>query len=124
MAKIRYLVTCIQDWSDGSVRRKVDPNLYMVVNGRTFKIRPESSGPNEVSYLGTNRVTSISLNKIPTHPYSPSITTHWFEYNGPTHDAEGKKLDTAQLLVWKYTVNGAFVPDFVFKEVRLKRLTY
>jgi hypothetical protein len=122
MAKIRYLVTCIQDWSDESVRRKVDPNLYMVVNGRAFKIRLELPGYNQV--LSTDRVTSIPLYKIPTHPYSPSITTHWFEYSGPTHDAEGKKLDTAQLLVWKYTVNGAFVPDFVFKEVSLKRLTY
>lgn len=136
MAKRRYLVTIIRDFisgdydyaldENGSNRDQFDHNLYMVVNGRGFKIRPESCESNEVSYLGTNRVESIPLHKIPVHQPSPStsIVTNWFEYNGPTHDAEGKNLDTAQLLVWKYTINGAFVPDFVFKEVRLKRLTH
>ncbi len=131
MGKKRYLVTIISDFisgeydyaldEDGNNRTNFDRNRYMVVNGRGFKIRSESCGPNQVTYLGRNRVELIPLHKIPVHKHSPStsIVTHWFEYNGLTHDSEGRELDTALLLVLRYSIN-IYLEEV--KDVWLRRL--
>jgi len=134
MAKLRYLGTVISDFITGQEydyaldnnernRDNFDHNLYIVVNGRAFKVRPESCGPNEVSYLGTNRVDNIPIHRIPIHQPSPStsIVANWFEYNGPTHDEDGVSLDTIKLLVYRYAL-GVHVHLETGIKVHLRRL--
>lgn len=135
MVKRRFLVTVISDFISGLEydyalddnernRENFDRNLYVVVNGRAFKIRPESCGPNQIAYLGTNRVEEIPVYKIPVHKPSPStsIVTSWIEYDGPTHDENDAQIDKIKHLVYRYVL-GMYVHLETGVIVRLTRLS-